>query len=414
MQDRFFPHRSAPSPRTRPSAFRLALSLALIALIFGFAGGLAGEKASLLFSGEEPREEVPPASSHEEAVVRVAEESFPAVVSIVISKDVPVLERVLRDPFEDLFPEGSPFRFRIPEYQERGTERRDVGGGTGFFVSRDGFVLTNKHVVIDETAEYTVFTNDGRRFEARVLARHPTQDLAILQTGSILPMDFPVLPLGDSDALRPGQTVIAIGNVLGEFRNSVSVGVISGLGRSVTASGGGFVQALDNVIQTDAAINRGNSGGPLLNLQGEVVGMNTAMVLRAQNIGFAVPINQAKESIEQVRSEGRIIVPFLGVRYLMVTEELQKERDLPFSYGALIIGGDEGEPSVVEGSPAHDAGLREGDLILEFEGTRLDEEYPLWKAIGEYDAGETVELKVWREGEELSITVELGERPEGM
>lgn len=240
-----------------------------------------------------------PQTSQEEKIIQVVEEVSPAVVSIVITKDVKVLEEYWISPFEEL-------PFQIPQYREK-IEKKEIGGGTGFIISEDGTVLTNRHVVLDTEADYTVLTNDGRKFPAKVLARDPVQDLAIIkierekivdEEGKFTLKSFPVAKLGDSEKLQIGQTVIAIGNVLGEFRNSVSAGVISGLGRTITASGGGLVETIEDVIQTDAAINKGNSGGPLLNLKGEVMGINTATVLEAQSIGFAIPINKAKKDIE--------------------------------------------------------------------------------------------------------------------
>ena len=189
---------------------------------------------------EEIQESLDRILSHEQAIIKAVKEISPAVVSIVVSKDVPIIEQRFMDPFEEFFgPEGFPFQ--VPQRQ-RGTERKEIGGGTGFIVSGNGLVITNKHVVLDKEADYTVFTNDGSKFAATVLARDPFQDLAVLKIEGTT--TFPTVQLGDSNDLEIGQTVIAIGNALGEFRNTVSVGVISGLGRTITASGGGFVETL--------------------------------------------------------------------------------------------------------------------------------------------------------------------------
>ncbi len=241
----------------------------------------------------------PPRTSQEEAIIKAVKTYSPAVVSIVISKDVPILEQYYNDFFG----------IQIPQVRQKGTQKQQIGGGSGFIVSPEGMILTNKHVVQDETADYTVLTNDGKKFPAKVVVLNPIQDLAILkidqekivdQAGNLLIKKFPTVKLGDSDSLQIGQTVIAIGNALGEFQNTVSVGVISGLGRTITASGGGIIETLDDVIQTDAAINKGNSGGPLLNLRGAVIGINAAMSVEGENIGFAIPINKAKQDIENV------------------------------------------------------------------------------------------------------------------
>ncbi|MCH7551836.1 trypsin-like peptidase domain-containing protein, partial [Patescibacteria group bacterium] len=241
-----------------------------------------------------------PQITQEQKIINVVKNVSPAVVSIVITKDVPIIEQFFVDPFEGFF--GGRSQFRIPQFRQQGTEKREVGGGSGFIVSTDGLIITNKHVVLDDEAEYTVFTTDGNSFSARVLAKDPFQDLAVLKIdresiidsdGNLTTTPFIAVVLGDSSTLKIGQTVITIGNALAKFQNTVSVGVISGLGRTITASGSGnFVETIENVIQTDAAINKGNSGGPLLNLDGEVIGINTATVLDAQNIGFAIPVSR--------------------------------------------------------------------------------------------------------------------------
>ena len=356
-------------------------------------------------------------TTQEEAIIRAVENVSPAVVSVVITKDVPIIEQYFVNPFGEEW----PFEFQIPQYRQQGTEKQEVGGGTGFIVSEDGMILTNKHVVLDTEADYTVFTNDGKKYPAKVLARDPAQDLAVIkidqekivnEQGSFILKSFPTVKLGDSDKLQMGQTVIAIGNALGEFRNTVSAGVVSGLGRTITASGGGLVETIEDVIQTDAAINKGNSGGPLLNLTGEVIGINTAMVQEAQSIGFAIPINKAKKDIEQVKTLKKIVYPFLGVRYVLLTEKIQKDNNLPVSYGAWIIKGNQGESAIYSGSAAQIAGLKEGDIILEFNGEKITTENTLAKIIMKYNPGDKINLKILRDKEEKIIPVTLGERSE--
>jgi len=361
-----------------------------------------------------------PQTSQEEATIKVVNEVSPAVVSIIVTKDLPVLEEYYISPFEEFF--GQPFfEFQIPQYRQKGTEKKEIGGGTGFFVSEDGMVLTNAHVVSDNEAEYTVLTNDGKKYPAKILATDTFRDLAIIKIerekkvddqGSLAVEPFPTVKLGDSDKLQIGQTVITIGNALGEFRNTISVGVISGLGRTVTASGGGMVETQEDVIQTDAAINKGNSGGPLLNLKGEVIGVNFAMAQQAESIGFAIPINKAKKDIEQVKTSGKIVYPFLGVRYVLINEEIQKENNLSVDYGALIQKGTGGEAAIFPDSVAEKAGLKEGDIILEFNREKITTENSLAKIIMEYNPGDKITLKVLREGEEKIFEVVLGERSE--
>lgn len=271
-------------------------------------------------------------------------------------------------------------------------------------------ILTNKHVVLDEEADYTVLTNDGEKYPAKVLARDSFRDLAIIKIEG--KDKFPTLKLGDSDKLQIGQTVIAIGNALGEFRNTVSVGVISGLARTVTAGGGGISETMEDVIQTDAAINAGNSGGPLFNLKGEVIGINFAMAQAAENIGFAIPVNSVKKDIEQINTLGKIAYPFLGVRYVLINETIQKENNLPVNYGAWVQKGSQGEVAVSFGSAAQKAGLKEGDIILEFNNEKITTENTLAKIIMEYDPGDKVVLKILREGKENLVEVILDERSE--
>ncbi len=344
-----------------------------------------------------------PVTQQEEAVIRVVKEISPAVVSIVATKDIPIIKRRF-DVFEDPF----GFQFQVPRYEEGETEKQEVGGGSGFIVSSDGMVLTNRHVVEDETADYVIFTNDGESFEAEIVARDPIQDLAIMQIKE--GDDFPKVKFGDSDKAVIGQTVIAIGNALGEFENTVSVGVISGLNRTINVSDGQRAYIFEKVIQTDAAINRGNSGGPLLNLKGEVVGVNAAMAIGAQNIGFSIPINKAKKMIESILIHGEIVYPFLGVRYLIVDSTLQKENDLPVDYGAWIIRGERGETAIAADSAAQKAGLKENDIILEFNGQKITRENSLAQIILEYNPGDKVILKILRDEEERIIEAVLGKR----
>lgn len=323
--------------------FRLVFLTIFIFTIFGFVFGtifgnyfyseIRDELSKLNIQLPEPKigekekivEKEPgytPQTSQEEAIIKAVKEVSPAVVSVVITKDVPKLKLYYENPFkefEQFF--GQPFEFQIPRYKQEGTEKKEIGGGTGFIISEDGMILTNAHVVLDKEADYTVLTNDGKKYPAKVLARDSIRDLAVMkiegektidEQGKMNLKSFPTIKLGDSDKLQIGQTVIAIGNALGEFRNTVSVGVISGLGRTVTASGGGMIETLEDVIQTDAAINLGNSGGPLLNLRGEVIGVDFAMSQQGQNIGFAIPIDKTKKDIEQVKTLGKIVYPFFG------------------------------------------------------------------------------------------------------
>src|SRR3989338_1958379 len=406
-------------------------AVAAVSVVSGLAGGFVFEylKGNLFIPapGENVAQEggineYVPQTTQEQKIIDAVKLVSPSVVSIVITKDVPVIEQYFTNPFGEFFGQGSPFRLQVPQYRQKGTEKKEIGGGSGFIVSADGYVVTNKHVVLDDEADYTVFTNDGKSYPAKVLAKDPLQDLAILKidqeqivdlTGAFTARPFMSVSLGDADTLQIGQSVIAIGNALGEFRNTVSVGVISGLGRTITASGGAnFVETIEDVIQTDAAINKGNSGGPLLNLAGEVIGINTATVLDAQNIGFAVPINKVKRDIEKGREVGKITYPFLGVRYVLVTERIAEEQNLSVQYGVLVAKGSQGEAAVMSGSAADKAGMLEGDIILEFNGERVTPDNSLAKFIQKYNPKDTVVVKILRGEEEKILQVTLGERSE--
>lgn len=349
-------------------------------------------------------------NTYEDAVIRAVDRVSPSVVAITVSKNVPIIGNckssslgTLPQGFEDFF--GGSFEITIPCSTGK-TQKQDVGGGSGFIVSSDGMILTNKHVVSDESASYTVLTNDGKKYDAKVLARDNIQDLAVLK---IVATNLPVAPLGNSDTIRLAQTAITIGNALSEFRNTVSVGVVSGLARNVTAGSGGFSEELEGVIQTDAAINPGNSGGPLINLKGEVIGINTAIVSGAQNIGFALPINNAKRDIDSVKTTGKITIPFIGVRYLVVTPEVAKREKLSVEYGALVRGNDSG-PATIKGSPAEKAGIQAEDVVIEVNGAKISEGRSLLSLIQRYNVGDTVNLKVLRVGKEIVVPVKLEER----
>ncbi len=403
------------------SGFRALAVVLLIIFVSLIAGFLAGTFSFVYFYLLENQEMITVEQDSDEGtagyqaqtvtedmIIRAVEESSPSVVSIIITKDMPVFEEYYSNPFGDLF--------SIPQYRQKGTEEQEIGGGTGFIISQSGMTLTNKHVVADEAAEYTILTNEGKRYPARVLARDPVQDLAFLEIDKeklesenkeFSLEDFKPIRLGDSEELKMGQTVVAIGNALGEFRNTISVGVISGLGRTITASGEGLVETLEDVIQTDAAINRGNSGGPLLNLKGEVVGVNVAMAETAQNIGFSIPINRAKRDIEQLETIGEIIYPFLGVRYVMITPEIKEKQDLSVGHGALLMPADDGQSAIVPDSPADKSGLKEGDIILELNGKVVGLENSLVNLVQEYSPGDEIELKVLSEGEEKIVSLVL-------
>jgi serine protease Do len=373
------------------------------------------------------------AQAEEDAVVQVADQASKAVVSIIITKDVPKIQNNFFDPFGgsgqdpsslfDQFFGGQSQLPQMPPQQQQqpgngGTVKQEIGGGSGFVVSEDGLIVTNKHVVADPSADYTVLTNDGREYDAKVLGRDRTNDVAVIKIDPSKPTKgngvdkMDTLPLGNSGQIKVGQTVVAIGNALGEFTNTVSKGIVSGLRRNITAGGLGGSEQLDQLIQTDAAINEGNSGGPLLNLKGEVIGINVAIAQGAQNIGFALPIDTVKNTIQSVEKNGKISQPYLGVRYQLLNKAIQQNSNLPFDYGAMVLRGqDPTQLAVIPGSPADKAGIQENDIILEANGAKIDDKNPLAKIIGGMKVGDSIDLKVWHKGNTNNVKVALSEAP---
>ncbi len=364
----------------------------------------------------------------ERQTIEAVKKVLPAVVSIVISKHLPKIKRMPMMPFfGPLFPFGLPGQempgmpdgdggddqlIPHPHHKVHGGEGEKVkiGGGSGSIVHPDGLILTNKHVVFDTDAEYTVITSDEKEYKGRVISRDPINDVAVLK---IDVKGLPAVRLGNSDKIDLGQTVVAIGNALGLFTNTVSKGIVSGLGRKISASmgQGGEMEHLRNVIQTDVAINQGNSGGPLINLDGEVVGINTAIIFGAQNIGFALPINWAKADLEDIIKFGRIVRPFIGLRYVMLNKSLKDRYDLPIDYGALVIKDHvPGTEAVVKDSPADKAGIRENDIVLEINGEKLTEKKELADLIQTAKVGDDIEMTVMRKDKTMKLKTVLEER----
>jgi len=328
----------------------------------------------------------------ESTIIDIAERIAPSVVTVSISKT----EKVPLFGFDPL----NFFNFRT---KERKVEQ-DIGSG---FVVNGGLIVTNKHVVSDSSAKYKIIDKDNQTYPVEAIYRDPANDLAILKINA----DLSSLGLGDSDHLKVGQLVVAIGTALGEFRHTVTTGVISGLGRGITAGSAfeGYVERLDNVIQTDAAINPGNSGGPLINSAGQAIGVNVAVAGGAQNIGFALPINIVKESLKTFKETGEFKRPFLGVEYQMISEKAALLNEVP--QGAYVR-------RVVEDSGAARAGIKEGDIITKIDGKKLGEpvaadrtdQAGLAKIINRKKVGDQVEIEYWRDGKVKTIKVKLGER----
>jgi len=338
---------------------------------------------------------------NELSITKIVKRACPAVITIVITRNLPKIGGFY------FFPIGGE-KIAIPKVQ-KGKEKTKIGGGSGFIISPDGIVFTCNHVVGDKEADYTIVISPDEKYPAKVLTRDPITDIAILK---IQGKKFPYLELGDSNKTELGETVIAVGNALGEFHDTVSAGIVSGLSRYITAYSGLDYQAsrLRGLIQTDAAINPGNSGGPLIDLEGKVIGINTAVVMGAQNIGFAIPINYAKRDLEEVRKYGKLRRPFLGVRYILLNKMVAEKNKLPVDYGALIVRETFGESAIVKGSAADKAKLEEYDIVLECNGEKITEKNSLTDILQKTKIGQEIELKVLRENKKIGLKVKLGER----
>ena len=318
----------------------------------------------------------------ESVVTKVVEQATPSVVTVSIVR-----------------PKVSTDIFGVTK-QIGQNDAQDIG--SGFIISTDGLIVTNKHVVSDLTAKYKVIIGKDLVLDVKEIYRDPMNDLAILKVDKA---NLASVNMGDSDKIKVGGTVIAIGTALGQFRSTVTTGVISGVGRGITAGDSvSGSEKLDGVIQTDAAINPGNSGGPLLNSSGEVVGVNVATSQAGQNIGFALPINLVKESIDNFKTTGEFERPYLGVAYKQITQQTALLNNVP-------VGGYVSE--LIEGGPAQKAGIEKGDIITEVDGKKLEDSVSinLITIINKKKIGESVDIKIWRNGKEVIAKVTLEKRP---
>lgn len=359
-------------------------------IIFSFAFGFIFNKA---FDNPRPLTADVLKLDEQEATIRAIKKVMPSVVSIIVYDEEELL-------LIDL----------STGQQSKKTEKVKKGSGTGFIISADGLILTNKHVVgsaEEKSAQYQVVLNSGKEYYAQLIGKDPINDLAVLK---IFDKNLPSVELGDSDKLEIGTSVIAIGNVLGKYQNSVTKGIVSGLERNLVASdSSGNTENLSNTIQTDAEINLGNSGGPLISLDGKVIGVNVAIDEAGKSIGFAIPINDAKPVIKSVKEKGLIVRPRLGVRYVMITPVMAEKDKLTRTSGARIIKGDDGSAAVVTGSPAEKAGLAEGDIIFEIVGIKVEGKNTLLSIIQRFKPKDKLGLKIQRGSKVIIITVELDE-----
>ncbi len=322
-------------------------------------------------------------TGEENAIANVVEKAAPSVVSIVTN---------------------------VETQTAYGVADADAAG-TGIILSADGYILTNHHVV-DAATKIKVVTTDGDVYDdVKLVGTDPLNDVAYLKIDGV--KNLKPAELGDSSTLRVGQRVVAIGNALGQFQNTVSSGIISGKGRPISArsESGSSADSLTDLLQTDAAINPGNSGGPLLNFSGQVIGMNTAVATEAEGIGFAIPINATKGTLKLVLKGEGVKRSYLGVRYVEVTAASAKEYDLNVKHGAYILGSS-GAPGIVEGGPADKAGLKEKDIITKVNGEVVGVAGGVSTLVGEYGPGEVIELTYLRDGKEYTAKVTLQAHPE--
>jgi serine protease Do len=387
-----------PAPSKKPiSGVRLkALSVAFLILVSasaGFAGGWLGARGDEGATTIEKQQVV--LKSQGQLISSIADKVGPSVVSVETTAQTTTLGF-------------------FGQRQSAETE----GAGTGIVLEEDGLIMTNRHVVPLGTTKVAVVLSDGTRFEdVTVLGRTSagdTLDVAFLKVRDLKGKKLTPATLGDSGKTNVGDSVIAIGNALGQFQNTVTSGIISGYGRSVTAGdeSGYNTETLENLIQTDTAINPGNSGGPLVNLDGQVIGMNTAVAGNAENIGFAIPVNDVKGLVASIKSKGKLERPFLGVVYVPVTADIAAEYNLSTTKGAYIPAADQvGQDSIVDGSAAEKAGLKEGDVIIKVDSETVDEKHSLTSLLGKHQVDETITLTILRGGKERTIDVTLQSAP---
>lgn len=382
---------------------KLITLLILIGILYLLAGGLS--RIPFNFTNGIKTPTLPTTStqnvkviSEESVVIDVVKKVEPSVITVAITPNGRSSSNIDLGPFSGLF--GNP-NDTTPE-----ATQKEQYIGSGFVLKREGYIVTNKHVVSEAGATYTIIDNDGNKYDVDKIYRDPANDIAIIKTKSTPSGGFKDIELGDSSKLQVGQMAIAIGTPLGEFRNTVTQGVVSGLGRGITAGSPfeGFAERLDNVIQTDAAINPGNSGGPLLNSSGQVIGINTAVSSQGQNIGFAIPINIVKDSLNNFNQTGQFNRPFLGVSYTMISRRAAILNQLP--EGAYV-------QDVVSGSAADKAGIQKGDIITEMDGQKLtDQNGGLANIISKKKVGDTVSMKINRDGKTIDTTATLQQATE--
>lgn len=372
------------------------LVIIAIAIIAGFGGGWVGAQSKFqnATSGTNTEAQQQIVSSESDLISKIAKDVGPSVVSVNVTSESNQTDF---------------FGFSRPSESQ--------SAGTGFIITKEGLVVTNRHVVPAGTTKVSLVMSDGTELnDVEVIGRTNDSDpldVAFLKIKDTKGKELKPATLGDSSKVQVGEKVVAIGNALGQFQNTVTSGIISGYGRSIEASDGNGAgsETLQNLFQTDTAINQGNSGGPLVNMSGQVIGINVAIAGGAENIGFAIPINDVNGLIKTVTEKGKLERPYLGVRYVSLTDDIAYEYNLPVKRGAYIAPG-KGQDSILENSPASKAGLKEKDIITHIDGTAIDENHNLISILGQKSPGDSVELTVLRDGKEQKITVKLEAAPQ--
>ncbi len=368
------------------------IALAALSVAAGFGGGLLsnqiGGSRGINTSDFQSQQQI--VSSEAEVIAQIAESVGKSVVSINVTASITT---------QDFFGYSRSYD------QE--------GAGTGVIVSQEGMIVTNKHVVPTNVSNLKVTLYDGTVLDAEVIARDSRNDIAFIKITDRKGKELSAAKLGDSSAIKVGEKVVAIGNALGQFQNTVTSGIVSGYGRQITAGDQGGSEDLTNLIQTDAAINQGNSGGPLVNLNGEVVGINTAITSSesGQSLGFAIPLNDIKSQITSVLEKGRIERPYLGVRYRSIDERFAYVYNLPVKQGAYLPPDEGSGSSILKDSPAEKAGLKEKDIIIKIDDQTIDEKHDLVTILSSKKVGDQINVTVLRDGKEtiLKATLELAE-----
>lgn len=391
------PAATSEHPHRGPLTAALA---GIIVLALGFGGGWLGAAARNDDATPSITQQKTVLTSQAALVSQIAKDVGPSVVSVNVTS-----QSTSTNPFAAFFGGNS------------GTQTEE-SAGTGIILTANGLIMTNRHVVSAGSTSVSVTLSDGTVYkDVKVVGRtndNDSLDVAFLQIQDTKGKSLTPAKIGDSSKVKVGDSVVAIGNALGQFQNTVTSGIISGYGRSLqaSASDGSSSENLDNLFQTDAAINEGNSGGPLVNLNGEVIGMNTAVASDSQSIGFAIPINDLSGLIGSVKSTGKLQRPYLGVVYVPITSDIKEQYSLSVSSGAYIPTTDQaGEDTVISGGPADKAGLQPGDIITKIDGSDINQSTSLVSLLGKHKVGDTVSLTIVRDGKTITKNVTLEAAP---